>query len=241
MIKGFDMRCLGRLFALLLLLLPATAIGGPRSLAVLYFESEEAGPLSALKVGLAQMLISDLHSTPELQVVERARLQAVLDELELGHSGMADSATAAKVGSLVGAQWMLMGGYVELGGTLVVTARLVDVETGRILQAFTETDSTNAFLSLEKSLSKKVRNALIELIDADEQRGANEEPDKNIRTAAVTPFTQGKALQAALSFSEGLVYLDRQEVERARESFQGALAADPALEAAREQLERLEL
>ncbi|MBT3220473.1 MAG: hypothetical protein HN348_15410 [Proteobacteria bacterium] len=224
-----------------LLFIPVAALGGPRSLAVLYFESEDTGPLSALKVGLAQMLISDLHSTPDLQVVERARLQVVLDELELGHSGMTDSATAARVGSLVGAQWMLMGGYVELGGTLIVTARLVEVETGRILKAFTETDSTESFFVLEKSLSKKVRNSLIELINADERQGATGKEPDGIRTVPVEPVTTGKSLQAALSFSEGLVYLDRQEIERARESFQGALAAEPALEAARQQLENLEL
>ena len=50
-----------------------------------------------------------------------------------------------------------------------------------------------------------------------------------------------QVLDAAVTFSEGLIHLDKADVPRARESFQQALAANPQLDAAREALASLDI
>src|SRR5262249_33568253 len=79
-------------------------IAGPArraSVAVLYFDyggkNEE---LQALRKGLAQMMITDLAEVSEITVVERTRLNDVLDELKLDRSAKIDPATASRVGKL---------------------------------------------------------------------------------------------------------------------------------------------
>ncbi len=242
----------------------ATTSGTParETLAVLYFENQGNEDLEPLKVGLSQMLITDLTGTEGVTVVERAQLQAILDELELGHSGVADPATAARVGELLGSKWMLLGSYFELMGTLRIDARLVRVETGEIVHAFGVNDTTASFMQMEKSLAASFRGALVA------QSAATTIPDgpSGIADAGGTPeddavadagsLTRGgteaaadtaviapdpKAIEAAVAFSEGLIFLDRSDVPRAREAFEQAVAASPQLEAAKHALSSLEI
>jgi TolB-like protein len=236
----------------------ATVAG--ETVAVLYFENQGNADLEPLKVGLSQMLITDLAGTPGVTVVERAQLQAILDELELGHSGVTDPETAARVGELLGTKWLLLGSYFELMGTLRIDARLVRVETGEIVHAAGVDDTTAAFMQMEKTLASSFQAALLAqnsgvptepgpsgvadvapdpgedgLVEADGLTRGGAADD----TAVVVP--DPRALEAAVAFSEGLIFLDRSDVPRAREAFQQAVAANPALDAAQQALASLEI
>jgi TolB-like protein len=222
-----------------MLLLMSKAFAG--TLAVLYFENQGAPALDPLKVGLAQMMISDLQGAGDTKLVERQRLQAILDELKLGHDGMVDPATAARVGKLLGADELLLGSYFELMGTLRMDARLVRVETGEVLHATGANDKTENFLLLEKQLSAAFRTALTTISPV---RGVlTPPPAPAVQPTATVDVARpdAKAMDAALAFSEGLIALDQKELSRARESFQKAVAADPRLEEAKTQLAAMAL
>jgi TolB-like protein len=93
----------------------------------------------ALGVGLQQMLITELSLNSGLRLVERSRLREILDELELTRMGAVDPGTAANVGRLVQARYVVVGGFVDADGTMRLDGRIVDVETSQIL---TETATT---------------------------------------------------------------------------------------------------
>lgn len=261
---------------LLAVLSPAMAQAGPGTLAILYFDNQGNPELEPLKVGLAQMLITDLRGTPGVTVIERAHLQDLLDELEMGHSGVTDPETAAKLGKLLGAEWMLLGSYFELLGTLRIDARLVKVETGEIQHAHGVNDTSRAFMDMEKSIAGSFRSHLEKQAaagpavdgptgfadsggegggggdaladggqdDAPRTRGGDGEAVPEIVPEPCPPevvHPDTEVLQSAMSFSEGLIHLDRSDVPRARESFQQALAANPHLDAAREALATLDI
>ena len=240
-----------------LVLTPTGALAGPDTLAILYFHNQGNPELEPLKVGLSQMLISDLKGTGGVAVVERAQLQSILDELQLGHSGVVDPDTAAQVGKLLGARWMLLGSYFELMGTLRIDARLVRVETGEIVHAHGVDGGAQAFMSLEKALAGSFREALAaQTANADPPSGPTGFADATVplleEDAVADATTRGGAgpdvvhpdaqeLEAAVAFSEGLIFMDRSDAPRAREAFQQALASNPALSAAREALAGLEI
>src|SRR5947209_5082414 len=91
---------------------PSTTIG------VLYFDyAGKNAELAPLSKGLAQMLISDLAAVDTVRVVEREQLQAVLDEQKLSHSGKIDTRTAARIGKLLGARYLVLGTYFDAVGT----------------------------------------------------------------------------------------------------------------------------
>src|SRR5438105_13257587 len=58
---------------------------------------------------LSSMLTNELSGTEKFKVVERAKLGHVLDEQDLGASGRVNKSSAAKVGKLTGAQYLVMG------------------------------------------------------------------------------------------------------------------------------------
>lgn len=246
------------LFVLLLSLVPTLALAGPDSVAVLYFGNTGNEELAPLKVGLSQMLITDLKMTKGLTVVERERIQEVLDELEMGHSGVVDKKTAAKVGKLTGAEWILMGGYFELAGTFRIDARLIDVETGEILHAYGVTGTASEFPSLEKAIAANMGAALATRIN--DGGGASAPPPIQVPQAGTTRGSAladqasqaaegatelarhaGNAVKAAVAYSEGLIFLDNKDVARAREAFETAISSDPELDAAKMALASLEL
>src|ERR1700757_3304344 len=58
---------------------------------------------------LSSMLTNELASTDKFRVVERSKLESVLAEQDLGSSGRVSGRTAAKVGKLTGAQYLVTG------------------------------------------------------------------------------------------------------------------------------------
>jgi hypothetical protein len=55
------------------------------------------------------LLMTDLSQVEGIQLVERVKFQALAEELNLGASGIVDSATAPRVGKLLGASYLVGG------------------------------------------------------------------------------------------------------------------------------------
>ncbi|MCB9677297.1 MAG: hypothetical protein H6737_19455 [Alphaproteobacteria bacterium] len=250
--------------SLLMLALPAAA---KDTLAILYFESSEMNPeLSGLKVGLAQMLITDLAGTGDFEVVEREQLQAILDEQKLGHEGITEPGTAAKIGKLLGAQKLLLGGYFKMGTVFRVDARLVEVETSRILASKGVNGKVEEFLTIEAELAQFAHAAMTGAplpsprpmaVPAPApapdpappprtREGAPKatDPAGNDGSGDAGPSIDApdpKALEAAMAFSDGLIFMDAGDSPKARESFQKAIAASPRLDDAKVALAKLDI
>ena len=92
----------------------------------------------ALERGIAGMMISELSANAAARVVERAEIQKLLDEQNLGAQGRVDAATAAKIGKLVGARYMVMGTFVDFYGDFRVDVRLINTETSEVVKTESE-------------------------------------------------------------------------------------------------------
>jgi len=173
----------------------------PVTVAVLYFDyGGKDASLEPLRQGLAQMLISDLTSVEGVRVVERERLQEVLREQQLGASGKLDSRTAARLGKLLGARYLVLGSYFDALGTFRADARLVDVETGEIVKSIGAGGKADDFLALEESLARGLRDAMGPLgqapggVPAVAPHAAPPRPPRKLK--AKTAVTYGRALMA---------------------------------------------
>ena len=130
------------------------------TVAVLYFTNaalvrhEDYQPLSK---GIAEMLITELSASPALQVVERSRLQSLLDEQDLGAAGRVDQETAVRLGKLLGAGHLLMGGFViDPREKLRLDLRAVNTETSQVVYVETVSGKAEDVLDLVADLGKKV-------------------------------------------------------------------------------------
>ena len=164
------------------------------TLAILFFDytGKDAG-LEPLREGLAQMLISDFSTAPQVRVVERARLEALLEEQKLGQSGKVDAASASRVGKLLGARFLVLGSFFDLKSTLRIDARVVEVETGRIVRSAGATGPADDFWTLEQQLAQKLgeilKSALPEFASAPR-------PAPPAKVKSQTIATYGRALSA---------------------------------------------
>lgn len=182
--------------------------------------------LEALEVGLQQMLLTELDQNDELRIVERARLRTLMEEQDLGASGRVESGTAARIGELVGARYVITGVFVDLDGDFRMDSRIVDVETGEILSTQSVRDDRERLYDLVVQLASRVTEGadLPELPTATrEAREAREIP-----------------AEAITLYSRAQVYQDRGRTERAVEVYRRITQEFPAMTEARAALEQLE-
>ena len=81
--------------------------------AVLHFNINVLGAsrddYAPLDKGIAAMLTSELARNTSIRVVDRDRIETLLKEQDLGAAGRMDANSAARVGKLIGAKYMLWG------------------------------------------------------------------------------------------------------------------------------------
>ncbi|MDO8957670.1 MAG: FG-GAP-like repeat-containing protein [Deltaproteobacteria bacterium] len=130
---------LGILLALCLsLTIPLQCWGAAKTrVAVIDFEQKGEQEFRGKQVGeiVAEWLITSLVRTGRFDVVERAQLQKILQEQQMGMSGMISQETASKVGELLGVKVIITGSVIRLGNIYDVNTRLIKVEDGSILKA----------------------------------------------------------------------------------------------------------
>ncbi|MDZ7293053.1 MAG: CsgG/HfaB family protein [candidate division KSB1 bacterium] len=183
--------------------------------------------LEPLRKGLAQMFSSELGQLQGLNLVERADLLRVIEEMKLAQAGMIDEKTAQQVGKLVGAQHLLLGSFVYLpNGKIRLDARIVEVETGRILKAGEATGIENQLFDLVKALNKKLVKELALRLSASEL--AKLDNLRNVKFSAVMLYSQAVACE------------DRGDRVCAQKKYREAIADDPNFAQAQLRLKHLE-
>lgn len=115
----------------------------PSVASVAVWDLENFGDASATDWGevLSASIVEVFEASGRYTIVEREQLLLALEELHLGSSALADESTRLRIGRIVGARFMVFGGYLVMGDRMRLDIRLVEVESGRILRASAKTVS----------------------------------------------------------------------------------------------------
>jgi len=106
----------------------------PKRVALLPFKINAAQDLSFLKDGIFDMLSSRLSREGQVEVLSRQQIEgAVQTEAP---SGNINEATARKIGSRLGADFVLFGSVTVLGENVSIDARMVDISGARTTLTF---------------------------------------------------------------------------------------------------------
>ncbi len=201
--------------------LPARAVG------VAPFAADPADTIAtALAYGLADLLLTDLSRSRQLTVVDRVRADAVLRELQMAQSGRVDTATAPRVGKLVGARRLVVGtvGSRQLG-EFDVAARVADAATGQVTVGANAAAPLERVLDAEKALAFRLFDALSVNLTPAERAAVEQRPTRSI--AALLAY--GKAVREE-AFGR---------FETAGDLYRQAVAADPQFVAPQTRLQSL--
>ncbi|MCO4748010.1 MAG: hypothetical protein KC912_24670 [Proteobacteria bacterium] len=173
-------------------------------------------------IGLAVSdgVTNDLVRYTDLTVVERTRLQSIMEELSLGMMGVVDEKHAIEVGKQLEAGTLVYGSYIAEGDVVTMTGRLVHVESGAILQsAVVKTDDEHLFEGTRELTTQLLGDAgLMTAVEKMKIAGARAPQGSAVRAVA-------KARLMAASNPDG-----------ARELFEEAMANDPEYANAHETL-----
>ena len=202
-------------------------IAAPNTLAVLTFRNKTGQTsLDPLQKGFAFMLMTDLHQVEGIQLVERVKLQAILEELHLGASGIVDSNTSPQVGKLLGASYLVGG---DITGTqppeIAVASDLLQVKDQSSLgQPSANGQRENIF-----DMEKKVLFEIIELLKVRLTKAQKEKLKRPLTTS----------YRALMYLSMGLDASDRGNYGSSDLYYRKALEHDPQLTPASDAIKEL--
>lgn len=125
-----------------------------KTIAISYFDNSSGdAKYNALSKGIADMLITDLSKVKGVTIVEREKLEKLIQEIKLGQSKYFDQSTAQKLGKGLGAQNILTGSFYVLDNVIRLDARLIDVQTGGVIFAEQVSGNKNNFFALHQQLA----------------------------------------------------------------------------------------
>lgn len=215
-------------FALLALALgPLKLPAQQTSFAVVPFESQQSfgldqESLGALGGGIAQLIASELGKSPGGSATPRSTTAGAITSQELGKNRI-DAATAAKIGKLVGARYVIMGNFVDYYGKFRLNARVVDVQTGAIIKGFSNEDPKMQDRDQLYLITQTIAQRILQELKL---------PPAPTSTAAVPGA-------AVIAFSLGLQAEDAGNKAKAVSLYERALQSAPDFPEARDALARV--
>lgn len=198
-----------------------------QTIAIMEFDNYSVGKfqeeLGFITKGLAEFFETDFAQISDLRVVERDKIDYILQEIELAQSGKVSQATAVRVGKLLGAQVMVFGSISQLDSKNTrMLVKAVNVETSEIIAAV-EKEGKPDYFKMEKELVKELAEKLNltlskETIEKIDELGT-------------------ESGDAATLYSQGLYHMDRYDYKKAYEFFKKAYEMDSTFVEAKRKME----
>jgi tetratricopeptide (TPR) repeat protein len=200
----------------------------PNTVAVLYFHNlSQSDELAPLLKGIAEILTTDFGKVQSLRLVERIKLQVLLDEMQLSSSEFFDQVQSPKAGRLLGASQLISGGIESLSETsLQISAGAIVTATGELQGDGAQARGSLAeILALEKILFFDLVQDLGMKLTKAEIEAVKPLPTKNIL--------------AFIAFCKGLDFEDKNQLAEATAQYERAMQLDPGFAIARQKREQV--
>ncbi|MCH7826097.1 MAG: protein kinase, partial [Acidobacteria bacterium] len=202
---------------------PAIGASGRPTIAVLPFRDRTGTEEMAwMAEGIPSMLVTGLAQTPGLDVVGNSRVQEIVARLGVENLQGNDAAALSDFAARSGAGAVVVGDLYYTGTEYRIDAQVEDVNTGRVLNAYSVTGPF--IFGLVDDLVARIRIGL----DVDT-------PESGERLADVTT----DSLDAWRAYDEGLRLATNLRMPQALARFEEAIAIDPDFVLAKFQAARL--
>lgn len=189
---------------------------GVKTIAFLPFDNYSVGEyqekLGLLSHALAEFFAHDFSKVSSLRVIERNKMDYLLEEIKLSQEGITSQSAAVKVGRMLGAQLMVFGTISQIDDRHArMVAKVVKVETSEIV-ASVDKEGRPDFNSMQK--------ALVEELAAKLDSELSEDSKKELRHGGSDSF------DALYHYSLGLEYMDLYDYKNAYDNFKKAYDMD---------------
>jgi TolB-like protein len=166
---------------------------------------------------LSSMMISDLSVLDQIRLVERARLEELMAELDLQQSAYVDPESAQSVGLILGAQYVVAGAFVTAEPEMRLDSRIAKVETSEIVTTAEVSGGSETLFDLQQQLADEVVLGFGIVLTEEEQGRLRAQQEAN----------RIDDVDTALKFSEALCLIDYGAYTDAFEVMQDVQSAAP--------------
>jgi TolB-like protein len=180
--------------------------------------------LAPIAKGLAEFTAIDLAKVHSLRVVERQKLDVLMQERQLGMSGYVDPATAPRLGRLMGARKLVTGSVLGIGDEgLKLDGAIVNTADSSTLRPEGTEGKLEKFFSVQKDFVFNVLKELGVTPSAAERDDIEKAPTESYL--------------AFMAYCRGLDYKGRGMYDMASQAFSEALEYDKNFQQAQQQQE----
>ena len=191
---------------------------GMKTMAIIDFKNRSVShkaQYDPMEQGFADLMINRLNNSTDLKVVERERIQWILNEIKM--QNQYDMEGAVRLGKQLGVQTVLLGSFIIVGDQIWLGARLVKVESSEILLTDEVKGDLDKFFDLVDELGKKIADNI----------------KVTLKKETAQDISQAPSLDAIMAYSVGLSYLESNDYKNAYDKFEEALKIDPNYEKAK--------
>lgn len=170
--------------------------------------------LQPLERGMAELITTDLSRSSQLVVVERARLQALLNEIQLQQSGATDTTTNVRAGKIIQAGRIVNGQLLQSADRLRLDAAIVNTTTALVSGGASNENTLEQLFAIEKAIVLQLFDSLGVKLTSAQRKEFEDRPTRS--------------LPAFLAYSRGLSLEDQGKYDDAARSYQDAFRLDPS-------------
>jgi len=122
-------------------------------------------PAKELGLGpaLSEMLITAIANSPAVTVIERSRINSILEESEYQLSGFTSTEESIEIGTLLNSEIIIVGSVSRFGQRIELDARVIRLETGEVL--FTQYGSSpeEKLRGMVNTLGSEISNSIADI------------------------------------------------------------------------------
>jgi TolB-like protein len=163
--------------------------------AIMDFKNNGHKDYNYLQSSLSSMLATTFARSNRIQVVERAQLEKIVSEMKIGMSGLVDAKQAAHVGKVAGATMVVLGSFTNLGASIRVDAKVINVETGIIIPKATASAKADKIDQLDVAMDSLARVLLANLTGEEIRPPKTEAAARDAGPAASAQRVEGYVIE----------------------------------------------
>ena len=126
------------------------------------FENNSGGfDLDFWEKAIPDFLTSELSKSDRIVIVERTKLDKILEEQALGLTGILDSSNVKQVGKLLNAQFIIQGTINQTNGKSRIDVNIIKVKTGEVKNEKVIAPDENHLEEMTQLLSNNIKKVLV--------------------------------------------------------------------------------
>jgi len=139
-----------------------TSLNAQVTVVIADFENNSGGfNLDYWEKAIPDFLTSELSKSDRIVIVERKKLNKILEEQALVLSGVLDSSNVKQVGKLLNAQFIIQGTINQTNGKSRIDANIIKVKTGEIKNEKVIAPDENHLEEMTQLLSNNIKKVLV--------------------------------------------------------------------------------